>query len=140
MSAQAYIEERSTPVPWTGCWLWEQGLDTRGYGAAKVKRRAAKAHRVSYEAFVGPIPDGAFVLHRCDVKACVNPDHLYAGTHAENMDDLSRGRYHPKRKLTSEQVRAMRASTMTISELAEAHGMSRSTIWKVLRGVTYRHD
>lgn len=74
-----------------GCWLWQGALTGKGYGSLSSGRYA---HRVSYEEFKGPIPQGYQVLHTCDRKNCCNPDHLYAGTHADNVADaIARGRY-----------------------------------------------
>ena len=100
---RAYIEKNSIPIPWTGCWLWLKTCSPQGYGVAfdlKPGQRWA-AHRLSYTAFNGEIKLGNFVLHKCDVRCCVNPDHLYAGTQQDNMDDaVRRGRMsrEPKTK------------------------------------------
>ena len=73
-------------IPWSGCWLW-LGPTNRGYGSLWYSWIKSLAHRVSWELFRGPIPDGLYVLHKCDIKCCVNPDHLYVGTQADNIQD-----------------------------------------------------
>ena len=84
------------PCPATGCWLWTACI-TRGYGRFKLDGVLAIAHRVSWELHVGPIPDGMYVLHRCDVRSCVNPNHLFLGTQLDNMKDASsKDRLHRK--------------------------------------------
>lgn len=69
----------------SGCWTWTGSKYRNGYGWLKVFGKVVSAHRYSYELHKGPIPDGLHILHSCDVKDCVNPDHLRPGTHAENM-------------------------------------------------------
>ncbi len=70
-----------------GCWIW-MGGNCRGYGHIKVKGKTKKTHRVAWELAYGPIPEGLFVLHHCDVPPCANPDHLFLGTHTDNMRDM----------------------------------------------------
>jgi hypothetical protein len=80
----------------TGCWEWTAGKTGKGYGAFSINGKNRPAHRVSYELFKEPIPDGLFICHRCDNPGCVNPGHLFLGTHQDNMDDRSaKGRTPP---------------------------------------------
>lgn len=87
--------------PDTGCWLWMGHKYHNGYGAIKVFGKMVLAHRLSYELHKGPIDANAEILHSCDVKHCINPDHLRTGTHAENMAEaaergrMRRGPDHP---------------------------------------------
>jgi HNH endonuclease len=78
-----------------GCWLWVASHLPNGYGRFNWNGRAGYAHRYAYEAAHGVIPDGMSICHTCDVRDCVNPDHLFAATHRENMRDMvSKGRGH----------------------------------------------
>lgn len=94
----------------TDCWNWNKGKNEDGYGYVWHDNRAQRASRVAYEAFVGPITDGLLVLHHCDNAACINPVHLFLGTHQDNADDRNskqrqaKGEQHPNAKLTQEQV------------------------------------
>ena len=69
----------------SGCWLWTEWLDSDGYGIISIKHKNHRAHRVSYERYVGKIPDGMVIDHLCRVRHCVNPDHLRVVTNAENV-------------------------------------------------------
>lgn len=81
----------------SGCWIWAGSKKGgSGYGRVSHEGRYIGAHRGSYMAYVGEIPEGLLVLHKCDVKLCVNPSHLFVGTHSDNMQDMlrkGRGRY-----------------------------------------------
>jgi hypothetical protein len=114
-----------------------------------VDCRVRKAHRVSYSVFVGTIPAGMHVLHRCDVRACVNPAHLYLGTHQDNMRDMNhRGRHfrpagaiHPRAKLTWSQVSRIRSrygrGGVLQRDLAAEYGVGRDEISRIVTGVRW---
>jgi hypothetical protein len=113
------------------------GIQHRGKGYG--------AHRVSYALFVGPVAPRVFVCHRCDVKDCVNPGHLFLGTCAENTADAVAkklhvfGSRHPLAKLSESDVVAIRASTETGKSLAVKYGVSRATISLVINRLHWAH-
>lgn len=81
-----------------GCWEWQGCRHHRsGYGHIRVAERLLQTHRLAFEIAFGPIPDGVYVCHKCDVPFCVRPDHLFLGTQTENMADMvAKGRgYNP---------------------------------------------
>jgi HNH endonuclease len=91
--AQRLIREGSIWIPFCGCWLCEGNLMKNGYGRFQFNNCRISAHRLSYLAFRGPIPEGICVLHNCDTPSCVNPEHLFLGTRVDNMaDKIAKGR------------------------------------------------
>lgn len=129
-----------------GCWLWTGSLATGGYGAFFFNGRLQRAHRVSYQLYVGPIPDGLYILHSCDVPACVNPDHLRPGTAFDNAKDVdargrkgaSRGPDNKNAKFTADQIRAIRADHLDYKTLAKVYGVHAGTIKAILERRSYR--
>jgi hypothetical protein len=132
-----------------GCWLWTGPKHGKGYGAFVITLHGQKlwrANRVSWVIANGrPIPDGLQVLHSCDVKACVNPDHLRAGTpHDNNVDQMERGQIargerNRHAKLTAKDVLAIRASDESDGALARRYGVWPSTIHGIRVGKKWRH-
>jgi hypothetical protein len=105
--------------PNTGCWLWVGPLIGRGYGCFRSDGKTHLAHRYSYETAVGPIGD-MFVCHKCDVRACVNPDHLFLGTNADNMADMARkGRNRRESKPTANHRELLAAITLLTTKFGK---------------------
>ncbi len=129
------------------CWLWRGTVYGHGYGYAYSNKRIVRAHRLSYEFANGPIPKGLWVLHRCDTPACVNPDHLYAGTakdNARDREERGRGRQpkgsrNGKAKLTEEAVSAILKDKRFQWQIAEAHNVTQSTICRIKKGEMWGH-
>ncbi len=135
------------------CWIWTGAKDGPGYGIIGEGGKYApliKAHRLSYTMHKGPIADDLCVCHRCDVRACVNPEHLFLGTHTDNMRDMaSKGRAstvgvppvcvgedHPRAKLTDAQVLDIRKeyaeSGTSMYAIADRYSVHQSTIFNLI--------
>ena len=138
-----------------GCWTWPGSINPQtGYGQLSHwedgKRVLLTAHRVSFLAFVGAIPSGQGVFHRCDNRPCFNPAHLFCGSQTANMHDMlqkgrgnfterSRGAAHYAAKLSEKDVAAIRNSRATLAEIAQAYGMSVSAVHAVKSRRTWKH-
>lgn len=79
---------KKTIIDSNGCWIWQGAKDPDGYGRACYNNKTPPAHRLSYLFYKGNIPEGMCVCHSCDTRDCVNPDHLWLGTHDDNMLDM----------------------------------------------------
>ena len=101
-----------------GCWLWQGRLTRDGYGATGAAGRSVLAHRLSYETFVGPIPEGLEIDHLCRVRACVNPAHLEPVTHAENV---RRGEYPRETHRNGRKVACARGHALDGDNLVLEH-------------------
>lgn len=127
------------------CLLWTGSKSRDGYGVLTIGRRQHRAHRVSYEYFNGPIPNGMLVCHRCDVPCCVEPRHLFLGSAKENTADmLSKGRAnrridlsHPATKISHaerEVIRDRRNGGETLASIARDFNVSFQTVSDICRG------
>lgn len=130
-----------------GCWLWTAAkFRSGGYGAFQLDHDggAARAHRLSYEHHVGPIPEGMVVCHRCDTPACVNPAHLFVGTRADNNRDcVNKGRRTKRQiKLNPDRVREMRrmrSEGATLASIAKVFDINPTTALHACSGKNWRH-
>ena len=137
--------------PMTGCSLWTGSSDAiYGYGQLRVKGRNKRATHIAYELYIGPIPEGLNVLHKCDTPACCNPRDLYAGTDTDNMQDcVRRGRLrpghflgtdHPMHKLTDKEVLQIRKDERRpFKIIAKDYGVTDNMISKIIRKVYWKH-
>lgn len=134
----------------TGCWIWMGSTDGDGYGQINLGNgKLGRAARVSYALFKGTIPNGLHVLHSCDIRPCINPDHLHLGTHQENMAEMilrgrdrkatPHGEKHGRSKLTECQVISIRADFRKYREIAADYGVAATQIYKIKNHITWRH-
>lgn len=149
MRPLAYFEVRSEKDKVTGCWIWKLKIDSWGYGQfGDVDRRIRSAHRGAWEAAEGSIPEGKCICHRCDNPACVNPAHLFLGTHADNTRDKvlkgrqSKGSSNGQPKMVERDVSIIKTLlTLGVQQrrLAKLHGVSENTISLIKLGRAWRH-
>jgi hypothetical protein len=135
--------ERVEFDPFGGCWLWARHKSQSEYGATMIRGKHVLAHRLSWEIHRGPIPGGMFVCHKCDVRMCVNPDHLFLGTHAENMADMiAKGRRRTVAKITEADARrvlSLLRSGVGPTEAARRVGVTASTARNIAYGNSWKH-
>jgi len=137
------------------CWLWNVSVSNNGYGNTRHEKRQQGSHRVAWLLERGPIPKGLLVLHRCDVRACCNPSHLFLGTLADNMADMVakgrqshantnpvRGSAHVQAKLVEEDIphiRRLSASGISSQNIANIFGVSRTAVYQIVERKRWKH-
>lgn len=126
-----------------GCWRWLKAVQPDGYGRFWINGKSVPSHRASWEFYRGEIPHGVLVLHRCDYRTCVNPDHLFLGNHKDNTQDMmAKGRDFKCRqsrrgtnsnfaKITAAQALEIFHAAGTQSKIAEHFGISQSAVSRI---------
>ena len=133
-----------------GCHEWTGSRTRKGYGMLSVDGKNRSVHRFAYTVTRGPIPEGLCVLHKCDNRACCNPDHLFLGTVADNNADRSRkgrtsklggrrGEEHGSSKLKAEDVLRIRSDPRPVRAIAPVYGVSPSLVGLIKRGERWAH-
>jgi hypothetical protein len=141
----AYLEARSSREPMSGCRIWLNCVQRDGYGTLKYRGEFWMAHRLAYHFAHGPIPDGMNVCHRCDVRCCIEPSHLFLGTQAVNMADCkakgrtnrSFGERNHRSKLTRALAAAIRMDPRTSRQVALSFGICAEHVRKIRRGAIW---
>lgn len=142
------FEEKIERIPECGCWIWMGATLGRGYGHTWDGKRRCTAHRLAWKIYFGEIPEGNFVLHRCDTPSCVNPHHLFLGTNQDNIRDAAikrrlntcqRNEDHPAAMLTDDQVRSIRSSSGSQYSIAKEFGVTQGTICRIISRNTWKN-
>lgn len=137
-----YVDRKSDDE----CWMWTGCVLPTGYGQIGEAGKVKGAHRASYEIHKGPIPKGAFVCHKCDTPGCVNPNHLFLGSPADNVrDKMRKGRHrftfgegHYKAKLSADDVLAILHDERPDYQIAADYGIDPSTASDIRNGRSWR--
>lgn len=136
------------PEPNTGCWIWIGAYDNTGYGRYKMGNTTEAAHRVLFRLYKDKIQKGFLICHSCDNRFCVNPDHLFAGTHQDNADDMINKKRHiyGEKKWCAKfkesdiiNVRNLYDSGITQMEIALKYNCSQSHISEITTRKQWKH-
>lgn len=128
-----------------GCWYWTSDIGYNGYGRFYFEEKAIGAHRFSYQIHKGEVINGLLVCHTCDNRLCVNPDHLFLGTHQDNSDDMmnkqrsapKHGHHNGNAKLKLETVLLIRQTDGNLSEIADKFNITISQAYKIKNRITW---
>lgn len=121
---QRLFERRSISA--TGCWEWTGFKSWLGYGETAILGKPWRVHRLAYRCFKGEFDRVLDVCHSCDNRACFNPDHLWLGTHKQNMDDhVAKGRHYEARRETCERGHPLSGDNLYVSASKKGNGVKR---------------
>jgi HNH endonuclease len=115
------------------CWNYNGPIRKDGYAHLTVKGKTVLVHRIAYEVFIGPIPDGLLVCHECDNRLCCNPKHLFLGTYQDNNEDKIKKDRH-KGKLTVKQANRIFQDERKYSEIAKDYGIHYQMVYQIKAG------
>ena len=146
---RSIILERTIRIPEAGCWIWADSCMATGYGQFRFKNKHYYVHQASYEIFVTEPSDGMFICHRCDIRPCANPYHLFEGTQTDNMHDASMkrrvvggngilGAAHYCAKLTPDAILDIRTRRVSQRAFAILYGVSPGAISHVQSGRSWK--
>jgi hypothetical protein len=130
--------DKFIPEPNSGCWLWTGSIAKNGYGKIQGDRRSGSllAHRYSFKKFVFD-PGKMHVLHKCDNRCCVNPDHLFLGNRKDNMSDCAKKLRMANRKLSCEAVEDIKTKRMSQRSFGAVYGVSQTLVSRIQRGINW---
>jgi len=153
-SLQERLEKNIITVQDTGCWEWQAYKNEAGYAIMSLNNKTTRVHRIAYELYnESKIPNGLIVCHSCDNPCCINPEHLWLGTHADNVNDKvnkgramggsNKGEINPQRILNEYEVLEIRekysTGNYTQEELGTEYSVSRSAIKMVVNRNNWKH-
>lgn len=136
-TSEQIFESRTQPEPNSGCLIWTGATNSKGYGYIWFGGNLIGAHRFAWQREYGKITDNSQVLHKCDVRSCVNVDHLFLGTIAENMADrdakgrVAFGEKHGNSTLTKKEVLEIRRDKRSGSKIAADYGISHQNVSRI---------
>lgn len=133
------VKARTVVDEATGCWVWQGGCSFNGYGRLRSGPggKATYCHKIMYDHYHGPLPEGHVVMHTCDNRRCVNPDHLRSGTHKENMLDMVQKGRSTSNLLTEKDVREIHRLSengVPTYEIAHSYCVSHTAVYDILCG------